>query len=434
MTPADLVAAGDRFGTPAYVYDLDEIAARAQRLRALFDGRFGLSYAIKANPNRAVLAALKPYLSTFDASSLAEVDRALDAGMDAARITFSGPAKRDWEITGAIDRRIGELVIESPAEAAIASAHARRQGLIQACLVRINPVSVPRGFGASMSGTPSQFGIDEEDMDLELPAIRDLPGLDLIGFHIYSGSNCLDAAAIAENFAIFADIFVRAAALTGIAPRRLVFGAGMGVPYLPDEAPLDHEALPDLVRPVLDGLLSRAAFADARCNLELGRWLTGPCGWLVSRVITRKDSRGARIVAVDAGFNNHLAACGMMGSVFRRNWVIDNVSAPDRAVMTQTLVGPLCTSIDRLAHHLDIPELAVGDLIAVAGSGAYGPTASPTRFISHPEPREIVREAGIWRDASEPAQGVPPHDRQGQDISGQGGAPAPRLATIAGDR
>jgi diaminopimelate decarboxylase len=400
MTPADLCEAATA-GTPAYVYDLDAIAARTVALAALFGGRFGISYAIKANPNAALLGALKPHLATFDASAFAEVQRALAAGMPAARISFSGPAKRAEEITGAIDLGVGELVIENPDEARIASAHALRLRRRQPCLVRINPLKVPRKFGASMAGTASQFGIDEEVMAEHLPMIRDLPGLKLVGFHIYSGTNCLDAASIAENFAIFAGIFREAQAITGITPERLIFGSGFGIPYLPEEAELDHAALPGLINPIVDALKAEAPFAAASMTLELGRWLTGPFGWLVTKVIAAKQSRGADIRAVDAGFNNHLAACGMMGSVFRRNWRYLNISNPEGEIRAYTLVGPLCTSIDRLAVDVDLPEVGVGDLVAIPQSGAYGLTASPTRFISHPEPREIVREGGRFRDASE---------------------------------
>ena len=400
MTMLDSDAIG-AFGTPVYVYDLDGMTSRVRLLDALFDGRFGVSYAIKANPNPAVLKALRPDLASFDASSFAEVRRALAAGMPAGRISFSGPAKRPEEIRGAIAAGIGELVIESPAEARMASDLVRATGRRQACLVRINPLKVPRRFGASMAGSASQFGIDEEVLSEMLPAIAALPGLDLIGFHIYSGTNCLDAEAIAENFAIFAGLFRMAQAISGIAPRRLIFGSGFGIPYLSDETELDHARLPDLINPVVDGLRAEPAFRAATLTLELGRWIVGPSGWLVTRVIAGKTSRGKEIRACDAGFNNHLAACGMMGSVFRRNWRFENLTNPQGAVRPFTLVGPLCTSIDRLAMDVELPEVRVGDLIAIAQSGAYGLTASPTRFISHPEPREIVGQGGCWHDASE---------------------------------
>ena len=394
-------AVARQFGTPVYLYDLDILTARLSLLSTLFGDRFGLSYAIKANPNMAILAAVKPWLASFDASSIAEVERALAAGMDAGRITFSGPAKRDAELARAIALPVGELVLEGEGEARRASAMAVASGRVQPVLVRINPRRVPRGFGASMAATPSQFGIDEEDLATALPMIRDLPGLRLIGFHIYSGTNCRDAAAIAENFGIFADLFRQAQGITGIRPQALVFGSGFGVPYLPGEAALDHGAMPTLINPIIDALRAEAPFADARCTLELGRWLVAPAGWLLTGVISAKQSRGAAIRCLDAGFNNHLAAASMMGTVIPRNWVFHNITNPDGVVAAHTLTGPLCTSIDRLAVAAELPEVRVGDVLSIAMSGAYGLTASPGRFISHPEPREVVATGGQLRDVTE---------------------------------
>jgi diaminopimelate decarboxylase len=322
--------------------------------------------------------------------------------MPPGHITFSGPAKRDHELARAVEIGIGELVIENLAEARIASEHARKRGRVQDCLVRINPFKIPRGFGASMAALPSQFGFDEEKIDSELPAVQALPGLRIAGFHIYSGTNCLDADAIAENFEIFAKLFRYAQETIRIPVEKLIFGAGFGIPYLPDEQELAIDELPGLVNPIVDALLAEDAFRAARCQLELGRWLVGPAGWLVTRVITAKSSRGSEIRACDAGFNNHLAACGMMGSVIRRNWVFENLTRPDGDLATYTLVGPLCTTIDRLAFDIELPEVRVGDLLAIPQSGAYGFSASPNRFISHPDPVEIVVFEEAVIEASEP--------------------------------
>lgn len=401
MTRTRLLAAAARFGTPLYVYDADLAVARVGLLRDLFGGRFDISYAVKANPNPGLMRALCPVLDSFDASSFAEVRRARAAGMPAARISFSGPGKRRSELSGALREGVGEVVIESLAEAEDLSALAQAAGRVQPCLVRLNPLRVPRRFGASMGGSASQFGIDEEAMADTLPRIAALPGLRLEGFHAYSGTNGLHAEAIGENAAIFADLFRAAADLTGIAARRLIFGSGMGIPYLPGEAPLDHAALPGLILPVLDDLARHPGLEAARPALELGRWLVGPAGWLLTEVLAEKTSRGKAMRICDAGFNNHLAACGMMGSVLRRNWVFENLSNPGGAVAAYTLAGPLCTSIDRLAADIDLPEVRRGDILAIPQSGAYGLTASPTRFISHPEPREVLLTAGGMADVSE---------------------------------
>lgn len=396
-----LLAAAGTFDTPLYIYDADAAIGRVRLLRTLFDGRFDISYAIKANPNLVLMTALRPVLDSFDASSLAEVLRAIAAGLPTERISFSGPAKRQSELEGALLHGVGKIVVESVHEAEELSRLALSQGRVQSCLVRLNPVRVPRRFGASMGGSASQFGIDEEDMASALARVKALPGLRLEGFHIYSGTNCLHAEAIVENFEIFAELFKRAVDLVDMPVSRLIFGSGMGIPYLPSEAPLDHDALPAMVLPILDGLARHPGLEGARPVLELGRWLVGPAGWLLTRVIAEKHSRGKEIRACDAGFNNHLAACGMMGSALRRNWVFENLSNPEGQRQPYTLVGPLCTSIDRLAADIEMPAVRRGDVVAVPQSGAYGITASPSRFISHPEPREVVVIGDQMVDASE---------------------------------
>lgn len=393
--------AADRFGTPLYVYDLDALGARFDELERLFHEYFRVSYAIKSNPNTQVLAAIRPRIATFDASSFAEVERAVSAGAPPKDITLSGPGKRKEEIERAVALGIGELVVESVEDAEIASETAVRLGRKQNILVRINPLKVPRKFGASMAGRPSQFGVDEEVLPDALQKISRLPSLNLMGFHIYSGTNCLNAAAIAENFEIFLGIFREAARLTGRAPEKLIFGSGFGVPYLPDDLPLDVAALAQLISPIMADFRAEPQFSETEFVLEMGRWLIAPVGWLLTTVIGAKDSRGSQFRICDAGFNNHLAACGMMGSVFRRNWRYSNISSPNGKPLTYTLTGPLCTTIDMLAANIEMPELAVGDVISIENSGAYGLTASPTRFISHPEPREVVYAGGDYVEATE---------------------------------
>lgn len=173
---------------------------------------------------------------------------------------------------------------------------------------------------------------------------------------------------------------------------------------------LDIEAVRDLVAPVIAQLAADPDLGGAKRLLELGRWISGPAGALVTSVLSAKISRGLPIAVCDAGFNNHLAACGMMGSVFQKNYPF-RVIRCDRGrddPVEQMLAGPLCTSIDQLSRKIVLPPLARGDVLAVLMSGAYGLTASPTRFISHPEPAEYALEAdGSLRDISESRLNMP---------------------------
>ena len=396
-----LAKAAAAFGTPVYVYDMDIVRKRFEKLHALFGRHFGVSFAVKSNPNTELLTRILPNVVTLDVSSYKEVERALDAGCPTGRMTFSGPAKRVQEIEGAVTMRVGELVLESVAEAEIASAAAVRLGLTQDVLIRINPKTSPRHFGVNMAGKASQFGIDEEDIEAGIDAIQALPGLNLIGFHIYSGTNSLKPEAIAENYAIFIALFRKCSEHARIVPRKLIFGSGFGVPYIDSDQPLDVDALAELVMPMIDEFKQHPRFVRSECVLEMGRWLVGPAGWLLTGVIAEKHSRGVDIRLCDAGFNNHLAACGMMGTVIRRNWSFTNVTNPDAEPAKYNLVGPLCTTIDILASDITLPQVRINDVLAISNSGAYGLTASPTRFISHPEPSEVIFDGAEVVDATE---------------------------------
>ncbi|WP_244643969.1 type III PLP-dependent enzyme [Alsobacter metallidurans] len=396
-----LVQVAKEFGTPAYVYDLDVVRARLADLARVFAPHFSVSYALKANPNPTLLASLAGQVALADASSVAEVHRSTEAGFPADRVTFSGPAKRPRELRDAISACIGGLVLESVREAAEANRIAAELHVRQDVILRINPATSPRHFGVSFSGKASQFGVDEEELSTAIERIQSLNNLKLTGFHIYSGTNSLNAQAVSDNFAIFIRIFRRACQLAELRPAKLIFGSGFGIPYLASEAELDIDAIGRLVIPSIAEMRSEPVFADTMFVLEMGRWIVGPAGWLLTSVVAEKLSRAVDFRMCDAGFNNHLAACGMMGTVIRRNWRIENVSNPDAAMHRYTLVGPLCTSIDVLASDIELPEVRVDDTLAIANSGAYGLTASPTRFISHPEPAEIVLIDGAARDATE---------------------------------
>ncbi len=392
----------DRYSTPLYLYNAAIVTERTRLLRLLFGENFGISFAVKSNPNDTLLKHFSNLVDTYDVSSYGEVERVMRAGVSPQLISFSGPAKRALEIKCAVNAGIGELVLESASEVQLASEACELLGKDQDVLVRINPVSVPRGFGASMSGKASQFGIDEEQLETVLPSLKNHPRLKLKGFHIYTGSNCLTIDPIVENFEVMLRVFDAAAKTADIEPERLIFGSGFGVPYLPDDRELPIVPLAEKLNSVFSDYMAHSRLKTATCSLELGRWLVAPAGLLLMSVVGLKNSRGTDICLCDAGFNNHLAAAGMMGSVIPRNWKIENLTSQSTTRVAYNLVGPLCTSIDILARQIELPTTTAGDILAIQMSGAYGYSASPQKFISHPSPRELWMDAtGVVSDVSE---------------------------------
>ena len=239
-----------------------------------------------------------------------------------------------------------------------------------------------------MGGGPKQFGVDAEAVPDLLRQIAQLR-LGFEGFHIYSGSQNLRSESICEAQEKSVELALRLAEHAPAPIRVLNIGGGFGIPYFPGERSLDLSPIGE----TLHRLSARIADAlpGARIILELGRYLVGEAGVYVCRVIERKVSRGHIFLVTDGGLHHHLAASGNFGQVIRKNYpvVVGNRVHGKKREMA-SVVGPLCTPLDLLGDRIDLAEAEVGDLIAVLQSGAYGATASPIGFLSHPPPLEVL--------------------------------------------
>ena len=382
---------------PTFVYFIEESRARIQALRKAFEGRLGVSFAMKCNPHPAILKELIPSLDGLDISSRGELEAAVKAGVRPSMIGFTGPAKQEHDLIASVEHGIGEVIVESLREAELLSRIAFDRKARQSILVRIAPSRVPKGFGVNMAGRPCQFGIDEEDIDRVLPEIRKLPALEIEGFHLFSGTQCLKPDAIAENYGIFLEIAERTAERHGLIPKKLVLGSSLGIPYHEGDSPVSLAEVARLATAKLDSVKRLPRFAKTLFVLETGRYLLGEAGLYLVRVVSRKRSRGAEIAILDGGMNHHLGAAGHLGMAIPKNYRMkkiysEHLDGPEREF---DLYGPLCTSIDVIGRRVKLPGLEVGDVLAIYSSGAYALTASPAHFISHPVPRELmVKSAG----------------------------------------
>ncbi len=388
-----LAKVAERSGTPSFVYFIADMEQRAKELKDAFEGAFSLSFAMKCNPHPAIVRKLQGLTEALDVSSGGELRIALALGYRPDRISFTGPAKQRADLELAVHHAIGEVVVESVREARELSQLAQRQGKTQSILIRIAPRRVPKGFGVNMAGRPCQFGIDEEDLDAAVHSIKNLPGLALQGFHIYSGTQCLKPAAIAENYGILMDIYRGVCSAHKLRPRKLIFGSGFGIPYHDEDVPLRAQDVADRVLSELQAFKREGPFAEVELILEMGRYLVGEAGIYLTRVVNRKHSRGTEIATFDGGMHHHLGAAGHLGMVLHRNYRLFQLSPHPEATRVQhDLYGPLCTTIDVLGRGVEMPELQVGDVIGIHCSGAYGVTASPAHFISHDLPAEVMVE------------------------------------------
>jgi diaminopimelate decarboxylase len=385
--PLDRLAA--RVGsTPFFAYDRSLITGRVQRLRAALTPRISLGYAVKANPMPAVVHHLSGLVDALDVASAGEMRVALDTAIGAGNVSFAGPGKTDAELSQAVAAGV-TIELESGGEASRVIAAGERLGIRPRVAVRVNPDFQVKGSGMRMGGGPQQFGIDAEQVPAMLARLgaRDV---DVLGFHVFAGSQNLNAEILMEAQRRTADLILQLADDSPSPVRYLNLGGGFGVPYFPQDQPLDLEQvgshLAELVATRIDPQLP-----EAKVVIELGRYLVAESGVYVTRVVDRKDSRGRTYLVVDGGMHHQLAASGNFGQVIRRNYpIIVGNRADEPADETVSVVGCLCTPLDLLGDGVTLPRSDVGDLVVLFQAGAYGLTASPTAFLGHPAPLEVL--------------------------------------------
>jgi len=375
--------------TPFYAYDRALLTARVRHVRAHLPPALRLHYSVKANPMPALVQHMAGLVDGLDVASAGELKTALDTGFDPAHVSFAGPGKTDAELAQAIAAGV-TLNLESANEIERMARLADALGIAPRAVLRVNPDFELKGSGMRMGGGAKPFGIDAEQVPDCLRRLAAL-GIALQGFHIFSGSQSLKADAIAESHARSFELALALAAQAATPLPGLYLGAGFGIPYFPGETRLD-------LAPIGDSLAQWMARLDGelpgtRVSVESGRYLVGEAGVYVARVIDRKVSRGQVFLVTDGGLHHHLAASGNFGQVIRKNYpaaIGNRMGEADTETETASVVGPLCTPLDVLAERMALARADVGDLVVVFQSGAYGLSASPTAFLGHPAPLEVL--------------------------------------------
>ena len=374
-------------GTPLFVYSSELIRRRVAELRAAMPERLRIHYAIKANSYGPILELMRSLVDGFDIASAGELAMALEAGQDPGAISFAGPGKRDAELEQAIGRGV-TLNLESEGEARRALAIGERLGITPRLAIRVNPDFELRGSGMKMGGGAKPFGIDQE----RVPALARqviAAGADWRGLHIFTGSQALDAEAIAETQANVLDLAARLADEIGAPLPQLNMGGGFGIPYFHGDQPVDARAVGAALAERLGDL--PPALAETEFAIELGRYLVGEAGVYLTRIVDRKESHGQVFLVTDGGLHHQLAASGNFGTMVRRNYpaAIATRFGAD-PVEQASLVGCLCTPLDRLADQAFLPRAEEGDLVAIFCAGAYGASASPSAFLGQGPAREML--------------------------------------------
>lgn len=374
-------------GTPLFVYSSRMIRAQVARLRAAMPERLALHYAVKANSYIPIIKLFAELVDGFDIASGGELGYIQEAGVDPAVVSFAGPGKRDAELEAAISAGV-TLNLESEREADRASAIAEKLGVAPRLAIRVNPDFDLKGSGMKMGGGAKPFGIDAERVP-ELARRIIASGAEWRGFHIFAGSQALDAEAIADTQAQTLALAARLAEESGVALPHCNLGGGMGIPYFPGDEPVDVVRVGRLLAERFANL--PAVLAETQFCIELGRYLVGEAGVYLTRIVDRKLSHGEVFLVTDGGLHHQLAASGNFGTVVRRNYPAAIATRFDAPVEEEaSIVGCLCTPLDRLSDKGGFPRADVGDLVAVFCAGAYGASASPATFLGQGPAGEML--------------------------------------------
>ncbi|WP_369181840.1 type III PLP-dependent enzyme [Streptomyces mutabilis] len=397
--------------TPAYVYDLAVVRSAHARLRSWLPEPSELYYSLKANPHPAVVSTLHALGCRAEVSSPGELDAALEAGVPAHDILYTGPGKRDEDLDQALTAGVRDFAVDSVHGVGQLDGAAARHGVRVGYLLRVNPGGGSRGAGLRMTGDPSAFGADAEDIAARPEQYTGGEYARIDGLHLYLATNIADEEALDSSFGEAITVARDLSDALAVPLRTIDLGGGFGAPYARAGELPAYPGLADRLADRLDEALPGWRRHMPAVAFESGRYLTATCGQLLTRVLDVKSSHGRRVVVLDTGINHLGGMAGLRRVPPLHPDVLpphgtgpEDADAPD----TQTadpgsptepsgpamICGPLCTPLDTWARSHPLPIVAPGDLLAVPNTGAYGLHASLVLFLGHPAPLEVVTDAG----------------------------------------
>lgn len=376
-----------QFGTPLYLYDGNQLEQQYRLLKDCVPACFEVFYAVKANPLLGVLQVFKNMGSGAEVASEGELYLALKAGFKERDIIYTCPGKTPEGIEMALRNNIGSINLESVFEAALVNDLAiREQRYDVPVCVRINPDFSVAGAALNMSG---QFGVDEDALESFFQQLRTrFTRLDLIGIHVYSGTQVMNAEDIIANADRILSLALNLSANYGFSLKLVDLGGGFGVAYKNEEG-LDLNILKHGYAQIWE----KYGLKDVRIIIESGRFLTAAAGEFITRVLSVKVSKGKKYIICDGGYSHHPASfhIGRFSNNRFAVMPVKNAQAPQELV---TVTGPTGTPVDILARDIMMDPVIPGDLLRIPNSGAYGFTNSCQHFFSGPSPAEVMQYNG----------------------------------------
>ena len=398
----DVARAADRFGTPMYLYAGDSIVAGVGEIQESLGEQIEVYYSIKANPAIGLCKLIRDAgVDGAEIASSGELVAALRSGFDPSTILFAGPGKTDDELTHAIHTKIGQINVESQNELNRVDAIAAKHETVQRIGIRVNPESDSLGQGKIRTGGGAQkFGIDESKVVNAIKLASELEHVEFVGLHTMLGSQVLNAELMLETCKNALCMAARIGEAAKVQIKSLNFGGGLGVPHKDDDPVFDLKHFGKRLAEIISDAKQTPSLARLRCMIEPGRVLVSEHGLYVSRVIDVKESVGKSFAILDGGI--HQALLPITANSYR-------MSIANRAGIqggTPVLLGgPLCTSADQWRSEVTLPDIQIGDVVAMHNSGAYGLSASMNMFLSRGTPIEVLVRNGacsVIRERSTP--------------------------------
>lgn len=368
-------------GTPCWVYSQTLLEARYRQFAAAMAGTKTLiCYAIKANSCQAVIASLARLGAGADIVSEGELARARAAGVPANKIVFAGVGKQESEMAAALDAGVLQFNVESEPELRALSRVAQAKGKTAPVALRVNPHVDANTHAKITTGTAeNKFGIEFPQVPAIARLARELPGLSLDCIAVHIGSQLTSVAPYRAAFARVAEL-AGALNAAGHRLRRIDCGGGLGLAYAPDAQAPDLAAYAEAARETLAPLGLDLIF-------EPGRWMAGPCGVLLTRVIYVKQGTTKRFVIVDAAMSELIRPT--LYEAYHEILPVEARTGGERSRVD--VVGPICESGDYLARDRAMADPREGDLLAIMNAGAYAAVMSSTYNARPLAPEIMVR-------------------------------------------
>lgn len=390
MEESLLIEQAERFGTPLYVFDGDEIANTYKNMIKQLPGGTEIFYSVKANPSLGICQLLKMHGSGIEVASSGELQLALKAGFKPEKIIFSGPGKSVEELEFAIETGIAAIIAESLNELEVIEQLSAKRDCKIDVGIRINPDYDLPNAKIKMSGSGKQFGIDAYDLPEVMSFLKKAQHLRLLCLHIYVGTQIFEHETVLAHVRHMLEMARQIIEVYGIDLRIIDFGGGFGIPYFGEGKPFDINGFGQGMKIVYQEY--KGICKGRRLIFESGRYLLARNGYFLTKVLYRKRSKGTDFLITDGGMNNHVLST-FRGRQMRNNFPLYFLGKTGE-IETVTIAGPLCTPDDILGRSVETVKAGSGDILCIPNSGAYGLSYSPVHFLGHPVPAEVMRYKG----------------------------------------